>query len=37
MEHDLYLNPNDFWHKRKIDKFDSYNLLVAIATNVLMT
>ncbi len=22
MEHDLYLYPNNFWHKRKIDNFD---------------
>ncbi len=26
---------NDFWHKRKIDKFDQYNVFLAIATNVL--
>ncbi len=24
IEHDLYLMYNDFWHKRKIDKFDPY-------------
>jgi len=33
MKHDLYLNPNDFWQKRKISNFDPYNLLLAIATN----
>ncbi len=27
MEHD----PNDFWHKRKIDNFDPYNVFLAIA------
>ncbi len=32
MEHDLY--PNDFWHKRKIDNFDSYDVFLAIATNI---
>ncbi len=32
MEHDLY--PNDFWHKRKIDNFDPYNVFLAIATNI---
>ncbi len=32
MEHDLYLL--DFWHKRKMDNFDSYNVLLAIATNI---
>ncbi len=37
MEHDFYLIPNDFWHKRKIDHFDPYNVLLAIATNILMT
>ncbi len=26
--------PNDFWHKRKIDNFDSYNVFLAIATNI---
>ncbi len=26
--------PNDFWHKRKIDNFDPYNVLLAIATNI---
>ncbi len=31
MEHDLH--PNDFWHKRKIDNFDPYNVLLAIAIN----
>ncbi len=29
-------NPNDFWHKRKIDNFDPYNVLLAIATNIPM-
>ncbi len=28
--------PNDFWHKRKIDNFDPYNVLLAIATNIPM-
>ncbi len=26
--------PNDFWHKRKMDNFDPYNVLLAIATNI---
>ncbi len=26
--------PNDFWHKRKIDHFDPYSVLLAIATNI---
>ncbi len=30
IEHYLYLV--DFWHKRKIYNFDSYNVLLAIAT-----
>ncbi len=30
MEHD----PNYFWHKRKHDNFDPYNVLLAIATNI---
>ncbi len=30
--HDLYFN--DFWHKRKINNFDPYNVLLAIATNI---
>ncbi len=35
MEHDLYLiSYNDFWHKRKIDHFDPYNVLLVIATNI---
>ncbi len=25
---------NDFWHKRKIDNFDPYNILLVIATNI---
>ncbi len=32
MEHDLYLI--SFWHKRKMDHFDPYNVLLAIATNI---
>ncbi len=28
------LYPNDFWHKRKIDNFDPYNVFLAIATNI---
>ncbi len=34
MEHDLYLISYDFWHKSKIDHFDLYNVLLAIATNI---
>ncbi len=34
MEHDLYLYPNDFWHKRKMYHFDPYNVFLAIATNI---
>ncbi len=36
MEHDLYLIAvlYDFWHKRKIDHFDPYNVLLAISTNI---
>ncbi len=26
--------PNDFWHKRKINNFDPYNVFLAIATNI---
>ncbi len=26
--------PNDFCHKRKMDNFDPYNVLLAIATNI---
>ncbi len=26
--------PNDFWHKRKIDYFEPYNVLLAISTNI---
>ncbi len=26
-----------FWHKRKIDSFDPYNVLLAIATNIPVT
>ncbi len=34
MEHDLNIISNDFWHKRKIDNFDPYNVLLVIATNI---
>ncbi len=38
MEHYLYiyitLYPNDFWHTRKMDNCDPYNVLLAIATNI---
>ncbi len=30
----MILISNDFWHKRKIDNFDSYNVLLDIVTNV---
>ncbi len=33
MEHDLNILIN-LWHKRKIDKFDLYSVLLAIATNI---
>ncbi len=33
MEHDLNILI-DFWHKRKMDNFDSYNVLLSIATNI---
>ncbi len=26
--------PNDFWHKRKIDNFDPYNVFLSNATNM---
>ncbi len=26
---------NNFWHKRKMYNFDPYNVLLAIATNIL--
>ncbi len=26
--------PNDFWHKIKMYDFDSYNVFLAIATNI---
>ncbi len=26
--------PNDFWHKRKINNFDPYNVFLAITTNI---
>ncbi len=32
MEHDLYLIYE--WHKRQIDHFDPYNVLLVIATNI---
>ncbi len=32
MEHDIYFN--DFWHKRKINNCDPYNIFLAIATNI---
>ncbi len=32
MEHDLYLI--SYWHKRQIDHFDPYNVLLVIATNI---
>ncbi len=31
MEHEY---PNDFWHEIKMSNFDSYNVLLAIATNI---
>ncbi len=38
MEYDLLVLicscPNDFWHKRKINHFDPYNVFLAIATNI---
>ncbi len=30
----MIITPNDFWHKRKIDHFDLYNVLLAITTNI---
>ncbi len=30
----ILVYPNDFWHKRKMDNFDSYNVLLSIATNI---
>ncbi len=33
MEHDFYC-PNDFWHKRKINNCDPYDVFLAIATNI---
>ncbi len=30
----MILISNDFWHKRKIDNFDSYNVFLSIATNI---
>ncbi len=37
MEHDLYLISLCFLAQKKIDLFDPYNVLFAIATNVFMT
>ncbi len=35
MEHDLYfILMIYFWHKRKMDNVDPYNVLLAIATNI---
>ncbi len=34
MEDDLYLIYKFFWHKRKINHFDPYNVFLAIATNI---
>ncbi len=34
IEHDLYLIPYDFWHKIKINNFDTYNVFLAISTNM---
>ncbi len=28
--------PNSFWHKRKIQNFDPYIVMLAIATNILL-
>ncbi len=30
----MILISNDFCHKRKIDNFDSYNVLLSITTNI---
>ncbi len=30
----MILISNDFWHKRKMYNFDSYNVLLSIATNI---
>ncbi len=30
----IFMYPNDFWHKRKIYNFDPYNVLLSIATNI---
>ncbi len=30
----IFTYPNEFWYKRKIYNFDSYNVLLAIATNI---
>ncbi len=36
MEHYLFLILYFFWHKRQINNFDPYNVLLAIATKILM-
>ncbi len=33
----MILISNDFWHKIKMDHFDSYNVLLSIATNIPQT
>ncbi len=33
----MILISNDFWHKIKMDNFDRYNVLLAIATNIPQT
>ncbi len=30
----MILISNDFWHKRKIDNFDSYNVFLAVAAKI---
>ncbi len=35
MKHDLSFPFFPFWHKRKINNFDPYNVLLSIATNIL--
>ena len=29
--------PHNFWHKRKMDNFDPYDVLLAIATDIPVT
>ncbi len=29
----IFMEHNDFWHKRKVDHFDPYSVLLAIATH----